>query len=85
MRDFITASEVAALLGLTDAPAFHRQRDRLEDDHDFPIPMPQCRRPFLWRRDQVQAWIDAQGGPKATPQPAPRGPNVVLLQRAMTA
>ena len=84
-RDFVTTREVADMLGLADAGAFLRQRPRLEDDHDFPMPMPQQLRPMLWRRDLVEMWITGQGFAKPAPEPAPRGPNVVLMRRAMTA
>ncbi|MBW4972107.1 hypothetical protein KZZ08_00660 [Roseovarius mucosus] len=79
---FLTAAQVADRLGLRDAGAFLRIRDRLEDAQDFPPPLPILRRPLRWRADAVQAWIDAQGLPAPadfTPTP---GGNVVLLKEA---
>ena len=63
MRIFITSAEVAGMLGIS-APSFMRVRPRLEDEDGFPEPMPHCRRPLRWRRDQVEAWIDGQGLPR---------------------
>lgn len=60
---FIPTAQVAQLLGLSDG-GFLRQRPRLEDEVGFPEPMPHSRRPLRWRRDQVLAWIDAQGRPR---------------------
>ncbi|MBL3569890.1 hypothetical protein BV509_00880 [Rhodovulum sulfidophilum] len=73
---FLTADEVATQLGLASRAAFLRQRPRLEADEDFPLPMPQIKRPLLWRADQVAVWIDRQGrpaaeAPAAPPRPAP--------------
>ena len=63
MKTFINSDEVAGLLGLTDGSAFLRRRDRLEAEDLFPLPMPQSRRPMLWKADEVQAWIDIRGLP----------------------
>lgn len=79
---FIDAREVARRLGLRDAVAFLRIRDRLEYAQDFPPPVPILMRPLRWRADAVEAWIDAQGLPAPetiTPDP---GSNVVLLREA---
>jgi predicted DNA-binding transcriptional regulator AlpA len=57
-RLFITADEVAELTGYTNGAAFLRDRCRLEDDLEFPDPMPTQRRPMRWRRDAVLAWRD---------------------------
>lgn len=82
---FIHSTHIAALLGLRDATAFMEQRDMLLRDHAFPTPMPQSRRPLLWRADQVLLWIERQGLPAPAMQtPAPSGPNVYLLHRAAT-
>lgn len=89
MQTFITASAVAALIGLADGPAFLRARERLEELQGFPLPMPTSRRPLRWRRDQVAAWADAQGRPAAQmPDMAAiisGAPNVVLMQKARAA
>ncbi len=68
---FITAAEVAGLLGLGDGTSFLRRRDRLEDCDLFPLPMPQSRRPMLWKQDEVLAWIDVRGMPAL-----PSGPSI---------
>jgi predicted DNA-binding transcriptional regulator AlpA len=72
-RPFLTAAEVAQLLGLPDAPAFLRRRADLEGAAGFPPPMPWTigRRRMAWRADQVQAWVDRQGTPGARDLPAP--------------
>lgn len=64
---FTDAAGVARLLGLPDAAAFLRRRDRLEDEDLFPLPMPTSRRPLLWKRDEVQAWVDIRGLPRLAP------------------
>lgn len=84
-RDFIPAADVAPLVGFDGPAAFHRHRARLERDHGFPQPMPTCRRPMLWRADQVVAWVAAQGLPTAPPPVIPQGSNVHLLQLARMA
>jgi hypothetical protein len=55
---FIEAAEVAALIGLTDGPAFLRRRRALEAQ-GFPAPFPSTARPRRWRRDSVLAWAEA--------------------------
>lgn len=85
-RTFIDAGEVADLLGLTDRFAFLHRRERLMRDDGFPPPMPHSARPLLWRRSQVEAWIDAFGrtgtAPVATVEP---GGNVHLMREARRA
>jgi len=76
---FITADGVARLIGLPGGPSFLRQRDRLEDDMAFPLPMPVARRPMVWRRDEVARWADRQGKPRDI-DPATFAPNVVPLR-----
>lgn len=78
-RTFIMAGTVAQLIGLPDGPALLRQRERLEDDLSFPLPMPSSRRPLVWRRDEVQAWADRQGKPRGI-DPAYLGAKVVPLR-----
>ncbi len=80
--DFITAEDVAQLVGLPSAQAFHNQRVRLTTDHGFPLPMPTAFRPLRWRRVEVLAWVSAQGLPKARVVPIPEGTNVRLLKMA---
>lgn len=83
---FITARQVAALMGLDNAQAFYRQRDRLETDHAFPLPMPTLRRKMLWRRDCIECWLSEQGRAKGMPVPTrPEGPNVYLMEEARRA
>lgn len=62
-RTFISTAEVADLLGVS-AQGFLRNRARLEDELGFPEAMPHRRRPLIWRRDQVETWIDGQGTPR---------------------
>lgn len=90
---FITASEVAALIGFDSGAAFLRERDRLENDHDFPLPMPTSRSPMKWRRSQVEGWVQAMGrapsamaADRALPAPpVARTPRLTMLQEARTA
>lgn len=87
MRTFVDASAVAALCGFADRAAFLRARARLEDEEGFPLPMPSLRRPFLWRADQVVAWVDRVGRPRAECEPdhlmpVPLPANVVLMREA---
>lgn len=81
---FWTSALVARELGITKA-TFLRRRAELEDDHGFPLPLPQQVRPMLWRADQVRAWLDAQGLPKEAGVEIPAGANVVLLREARVA
>jgi predicted DNA-binding transcriptional regulator AlpA len=86
--DFVTANDVATLTGFDDAPAFLRHRARLENDQDFPLPMPLGQRRMRWRRDCVLAWVAEQGLPRrvtAQLPPIPEGPNIILLQMAKSA
>jgi hypothetical protein len=63
-RDFIPAAMVAQLLDLPNAEAFLYRREALEDQ-GFPLPVSWSRRPLKWRTDQVAAWINRQGLPRA--------------------
>lgn len=89
MKPFIDANTVAELTGHCDAAAFLRARSRLEREHGFPIPMPTSRRPLLWRRDTVAAWVQAQGHPRddmvAIEAVIATSPNVRMLHKARSA
>lgn len=84
---FIQKDAVAQLLGLADGAGFLRARERLEAE-GFPPPMPTSLRPLIWRRDAVEAWVQAQGLPATdalamTPEDLPAyGGNVRLLSEA---
>ena len=58
---FITAADVACLIGMNSAAHFLARRVELEQDEDFPPPLPTCRRPLKWRRDAVTAWVSERG------------------------
>lgn len=60
---FVRSAAVARLLGLSDASAFLARRGWMERAQLFPLPMPHSRRPLLWKRDEVLAWIDRFGRP----------------------
>ncbi len=62
-RVFIPSAEVADRLDMT-RNTFLQKRQLLEDRHGFPQPMPHQQRPMLWRADQVDQWIEAQGLPR---------------------
>lgn len=86
-RTFITAAEVAPLIGMESAQAFLSARQRLEEEESFPLPMPTCRRPLRWRRDVIEAWVNQVGVPlEARPDQMPNHQalpsNVVLLNMA---
>lgn len=86
MPDFLTARQVAAMLGLDSAAAFYRRRARLEDDHAFPLPLPTSLRNMRWRRDLIEAWLAEQGRAKHLPSPSrPEGANIYLLEQARIA
>lgn len=85
IRDFIDAQGVADMLGLPNRAAFLSRREALEALEEFPLPMPHMRRPLLWRRSQVAAWIEAQGRYAPDVTAADVGPNVVLLREARRA
>ena len=82
---FLTADELAPLIGLPCAGAFLRRRAMMERDQDFPLPLPHCRRPLLWRRDQVQAWLARQGLPATRPVPEAETGDNALLRLARSA
>lgn len=76
MKIFLTAREVAELLGFPSTVAFNQRRDWLVDELGFPMPMPYLLRggARLWRAEAVQNWIDRQGLPAdATPGELPPG------------
>jgi predicted DNA-binding transcriptional regulator AlpA len=83
--DFITTPQVARLTGFVSPAAFLRQRDRLERDEGFPLPMPTTRGKLIWRRDCVAAWVAESGLPRAATPQRIEGGNVVLLELARTA
>jgi len=88
MKPFITADDVAKMIGYDSTATFLRHRDGLETDRDFPTPMPTSRRPMRWRSDAVAAWLAEQGLPRAMTAalpPRPMGKNVVLMELARTA
>lgn len=85
-RTFIDAAEVADRLAIS-RHSFLVKRDQLARDHGFPDPMPHCARPLLWRRDEVEAWIDLNGRRRdeKLPDAGALGANIVLLREARTA
>ncbi len=83
---FITARQVAALVGYDSLAAFYRARARLEQDHGFPLPLPTSLRNRRWRRDAVECWLAEQGQPRAETLPIrPMGANIYLLEEARRA
>ena len=86
MPPFMTARQVAALVGYENAAAFYRARARLEQDHGFPLPLPTALRNMRWRRDAVECWLAEQGRPRADAIPTrPMGANIYLLEEARRA
>lgn len=82
---FVNTDQVAFMVGLTTT-AFRAKREAMIEDMGFPEPLPHALRPMLWRRDQVECWLTAQGRPRdQPPPPRPQGPNVVLLEEARRA
>lgn len=60
---FITANQVAELIGSSSGRAFLRKRAYLEDNQGFPLPMPSCQSPLIWRADQIRGWAEEVGRP----------------------
>ena len=56
-RPMITSGEVAHMLGLQGAWSFLHRRPELEAS-GFPAPMPWSKRPLLWRRTDVEFFIE---------------------------
>ncbi|WP_010137350.1 helix-turn-helix transcriptional regulator [Oceanicola sp. S124] len=84
---FIPTAEVAQLLQMS-LPSFNAKRDWLERDHDFPPPMPHSKRPLLWRRTAIFAWIERQGLAPTDQQhqaPVPKTRADRLMQKAASA
>lgn len=83
---FVTARQVAAMLGYDSRAGFYRNRHRLEQDHAFPLPLPTSIRNLRWRRDAIECWLAEQGRPRADAVATrPQGPNVYLLEEARRA
>ena len=61
--NIITASEVAARMGMAPA-VLKRRRQELEERNGFPQPLPWALSPLKWRADQVEHWISQQGLPR---------------------
>ena len=84
-RIFITAGDVAALLGFPSAHGFLSRRVVLEDQ-GFPTRISWCDRPFKWRRSLVESWIAAN---EALENPAENidfiDENVVMMMKARVA
>jgi len=57
-RMFLTAGDVAAMLGFHGPNMFLSRRAALEE-MGFPKRIPWCQRPFKWKRSSVEDWIDA--------------------------
>lgn len=82
---FVTTDQVAYLIGMS-VPLFRQRREAMIEDLGFPEPLAHVHRPMRWRADQVLAWVEAQGRPRAfEPPPRPQGPNVVLIEKARHA
>jgi len=81
---FITADEVSDLIGTSSGRAFLRKREALEREKGFPLPMPTCQSPLIWRRAQIKSWVQEQGRPQAATPVATAG-NVFLLREAANA
>lgn len=82
LPDFLNSAQVARLIGYDTPTNFLHNRERLETQHLFPLPMPlTVRRAFRWRRDEVLAWVARNGTPRA----GAGQPNVHLLRMARSA
>lgn len=63
-RLFLTAAEVAPLIGYASASTFLNARERLEEDEGFPTPILQrAVVPLRWRRDELVAWLNRLPAP----------------------
>lgn len=81
---FLNSGEVAQLLDLPSANAFLARRAQLED-LGFPLPCAWSARPLRWRAEQVRAWIDRQGLPRAIGGKPQLVTPEYLMQRAASA
>lgn len=87
-RLFLTSAGVAQALGLVSADAFLARRATLEAAPLlFPPPMPHCKRPLLWRADEVDGWIARHGiaAPAGIDPALIATGKVALLEMARTA
>lgn len=83
--DFVPTRAVARMIGIS-VNLFRIKREAMIEDLGFPEPLPHSSSPLLWRRDQVEAWVEGHGRPRAEPPPTrPIGPNVVLMEEARRA
>jgi predicted DNA-binding transcriptional regulator AlpA len=82
--DYITAAVVAHLIGYRDGQEFLRNRDQLEREEDFPLPMPTCKRPMKWRKAEINAWVARKGRPASAQRHEPSS-NQAMLKAAARA
>ncbi|KAB6717741.1 hypothetical protein [Roseobacter sp. TSBP12] len=82
---YLTADQIAPLIGCRDGQEFRRKREDLERDQDFPLPMPTCQRPLKWRRSEVEAWIARQGLPRSQASQTTLALNDSMLKAAARA
>ncbi len=61
---FIKAAAVARRIGYDNPRTFLVNRDRLERENDFPLPMPTSMFPLKWRASEIDAWVARQGRPR---------------------
>lgn len=84
-RKFLTAGEIAGIMGLQSAESFLARRCKLEP-LGFPKPVSWCQRPMRWRATAVHEWIEASEALEAA-----RGnegfdaENVVMMMKAQVA
>jgi predicted DNA-binding transcriptional regulator AlpA len=83
-RMFLNSGEVAQLLDLSSGNAFLARRADLEEK-GFPLPCAWSARPMKWRSEQVRAWIDRQGLPRAVGGKPQLVTQDYYLQRAASA
>ena len=89
-RSMITSGDVAHMLGLQSAWSFLHRRPELEAS-GFPAPMPWSKRPLLWKRSEVDFWIEHASEIAAGIQEAKEGSggleaeNVVMMAKARVA
>ena len=60
-RTFLFSIDVAGMFEFHSANMFLARRVKLEEQLGFPKRCPWRQRPYVWRRDEVEAWFEQVG------------------------
>ena len=84
-RTMITSGDIAEMMGLQNGQAFMARRAKLEAV-GFPKPVFWSQKPYLWKRPEVEFWIDHQHEiTTGCTGPAFDAENVVMMAKARVA